>query len=122
VPYLTRNGGMSWTSTTPLVLPELAQVGSIPTFSFADRLDGWVSNGSDLYHTADSGRHWVQLHPHGLHNLIAQLDFVDRNRGFAQVRFILGRSPAYLRHTTDGGRSWRSVSTYSASLPLHRCT
>jgi photosystem II stability/assembly factor-like uncharacterized protein len=120
--YLTHNGGMTWTSTTPLVLPELAQVGSVPTFSFSDRLHGWVSNGSDLYHTADGGRHWIRLQPHGLHNLIAQLDFADRNRGIAQVRFILGRSPAYLLHTSDGGRTWRVVSTYSASLPLHRCT
>lgn len=119
--YLTHDGGMSWRSTTPLVLPEPAQRAPIPTFSFAGRLHGWVSSGWDLYRTSDGGRHWAHMHPHGSFNSITQLDFIDSHQGFAVEQFINGSFPTYLLATTDGGQSWRAVSSYSASLPLHLC-
>jgi len=119
--YLTHNGGLSWTSTTPLALTELAQRAPAPIFSFADSTHGWVTDGQDLYRTDDSGHHWVRLHPHGPFQAVAQLDAVSPSVGFAVIQFINGASPTYLLETVDAGGTWRTVRTYSLSLPLRNC-
>ncbi|MDQ2745067.1 MAG: hypothetical protein M3Z66_22610 [Chloroflexota bacterium] len=118
--YLTHDGGLSWTSTAPLVLPEPAQRVPQPAFSFADRSHGWISSGWDLYRTTDAGSHWVKLHPKDPFHAVAQLDFVGPKVGFAVIQFINGYEPPYFFKTIDGGQTWRVVSTYSLSR-ARRC-
>lgn len=119
--YMTHNGGLTWSGTTPLALGSLAQRAPLPVFSFVDSARGWVTNGRDLYRTNDAGHHWARLHPQGPFAAAGQLDFVRSSVGFALAQLINGGSPPYLLDTVDGGRAWRRVRTYSLSRPLHNC-
>lgn len=119
--YVTHNGGMTWTNSTPLALATSAQRGPLPVFNFADSAHGWVTNGRALYRTSDGGYHWVQIHPRGPFAAVEQLDFVNPSAGFAVVQLSNGGNPPYLLETPNGGRAWQRVRTYRLSHPLHSC-
>ena len=92
---------------------------SVPSLSFADALHGWAltstSNGlvptSTVYATTDGGAHWRQ---------IATNVPVEGHLRFTSPTDGWGLSLTQLEHTTDGGRTWRTVPIAATPvLPDH---
>lgn len=90
---------------------------------------GWATSGNGVLRTTDGGREWSVVTPRGLTvKEFGPCDFVpgaDRYDGFGnEIMVARGRSRAWLGascgvgtssrimvfRTTDGGRSWRSVT------------
>lgn len=103
--YVTQDGGMIWTDTTPVPLT----LGSGFSTSFADFARGWVTDGAALYATGDGGRRWKMIRPNRPFAHVTHLDFVSPRFGWA----VRQTSP-YLLKTVDGGHTWVPV-TYAIS-------
>lgn len=103
--YVTRDGGATWTSTSPA--PTTPDAVSLP-----DPSHWWITAnenaGASLFSTSDGGRHWTMLTPGAHFAHVSVLSFVSGgNLGWA-----IGS--AGLLRTRDGGRTW----TVLASAPL----
>ena len=108
--YTTRDGGATWSSTTPL--PFKASAGS-PNWDFGDRNHGWVTWGDALRATGDGGRTWRTIGPNPGGQAVGQLDFVNARTGWS-----LGTSAGTpLRRTADGGHTWVRLSPYVTYPP-----
>jgi photosystem II stability/assembly factor-like uncharacterized protein len=99
--YVTHDGGITWKGTTPLAA-------STSTVDFIDMSHGWVSDGTLLYVTSDSGQHWTRLSPGGSFQGITQLDFVSSNIGWA-IGATASNALTLLK-TEDGGHTWAVIS------------
>lgn len=114
--YVTDDGGMTWTSTTPvstahsgIVLDRHGQ--SLRTYSFVDANRGWLADGDVLYATSDGGRQWMKIQPAPPFTDVKQLDFIS-----SQVGWALRQTSPFLLKTLDGGRTWAPVA-YTISRP-----
>jgi photosystem II stability/assembly factor-like uncharacterized protein len=92
------NGGKTWQSVS---VPDHA---SFRTLSAVGR-DIWVGGKSgSLYHSPDSGQHWVRVTPdmdgQKLSADITRVDFSDLQKG------IVSTSNGQMWATSDGGKSW----------------
>ena len=77
---------------------------------FTDSLYGWVAGDSGtIIHTSDGGKAWTFQDSKTI-NEIADVFFLDRNRGWASS-FNYTNSPygTVILKTTDGGAEWTSV-------------
>ncbi|HLW47727.1 MAG TPA: hypothetical protein VKW09_08165 [bacterium] len=104
--YVTRDGGATWTATTPV------DGHGAPVWSFVDLAHGWIAGAGVLYRTADGGRRWTALPLPADFADIHQLDFVSPQVGWA-VRgsvWTLKRTPGSLLKTVDGGHTWAPVA------------
>ncbi len=89
-------------------LPGAGAGAAVVSLSFADALHGWaltsVSSGlapsSTVYATTDGGGHWQR---------IATKVPVEGHLRFTSPTDGWGLSLTQLEHTTDGGRTWRTV-------------
>lgn len=130
------DGGVTWTSHS---FPDGCRAGMCTQYSlqplvyFLNPRQGWVlsqqrtRSAGDLFHTTDSGAHWVLVAPLDVKaqlnldlgtRLLYPISEVDRSLG-GQLVFqssstawlILGSaasaSPAYLFRSLDGGLTWR---------------
>lgn len=109
--YRTRDGGQSWQSTPPLI--------GLGVFDFISEKRGWLwsadSDGAGgLFRTDDSALSWKQVGSEGKlkelirpNKRIAELDFVDRQFGWALAEDNYGRSQ--LLQTSDGGKNWDAI-------------
>ena len=79
---------------------------------FFDQQTGWLTTwnsngeGTDLFSTADGGKHWTpdsDLSFHGKDKQANIVRFTSRERGFV---FFLEGAQNRLAYTTDGGRHW----------------
>lgn len=100
--YATHDGGETWQNTAPLPV-------GLNVFDFVDMQHGWASDGSVLYTTSDEGNHWIKLTPNESFKHISLLDFVSSTTGWAISS--APSMPSSLLKTTDGGRTWTTIST-----------
>lgn len=78
---------------------------------FTDSLYGWIAGDSGtIYHTTDGGNNWAKQDTHA-DNDVAEVFFLDRNRGWAST-FNFTEPPfgTILLETTNGGADWESRS------------
>ena len=80
---------------------------------FLDQNNGWIVGGDGLLiSTADGGAHWVQTPKFTTDNIV-QVHFTTASNGWLLCErnvFNRGNEPvSYLRHTTDGGRTWEKI-------------
>jgi photosystem II stability/assembly factor-like uncharacterized protein len=117
--YVTRDGGTSWTYTTPVTLTSYPGGCCLqPDYrssSFADVNHGWVTDGDPLYLTNDGGRQWTKIQPSLPFDRapLAQLAFISPQVGWA-IASARGTVSTFLLKTLDGGRTWSPV-TYTIS-------
>ncbi len=112
--YVTHDGGMTWTNTTPIALTGFptdggAGVGLPPDYlwwSFADVNHGWATFGDALYVTSDGGQRWTKIQPSLPEHPLAEIDFISPQVGWATGRAM---QKPFLLKTIDGGRTWASV-------------
>jgi photosystem II stability/assembly factor-like uncharacterized protein len=99
--------------------------------AFVDSRHGFIASGSDpkiragqiVYATDDGGEHWHvawrDREQYG-ESPIVQLDFVDREHGWALPGYVpLGSSLTYLGDaltTSDGGRHWRDTGQLASAI------
>jgi len=95
--YITKDGGNSWSSTTPLSSPTNDFIWSWP-----DALHGFAAENQTgiLYITVDGGKTWSKSTLGGV--ALSQLDFVSATTGWALANGNLFK-------TIDGGMSWVSI-------------
>ncbi|MCL6522148.1 MAG: hypothetical protein K6U79_07220 [Firmicutes bacterium] len=102
--YRTRNGGRTWTPSTPV---RFRAEGPSPAYSIIDGEHVVVTDGVDLYRTDDGGESWTTVHPEQSLAGVTELGFVDPSWGWAVVRGAQGTGGgAILWITLDGGRTW----------------
>jgi photosystem II stability/assembly factor-like uncharacterized protein len=114
--FATDDGGMTWTSTTPVSMARsgivLDYYGRSPrAYSFVDANHGWLADGDVLYATTDGGHHWMKISTTGPLTDVMQLDFISPLIGWA-VR----KTSPFLLKTLDGGHTWVPVA-FTISRP-----
>jgi photosystem II stability/assembly factor-like uncharacterized protein len=102
VMYVTRDGGASWSPTTPL--PASAGATSFDDVMYLlDPSNWWIvpdaNGGTTLFQTVDGGQRWASWTPGAPFAAVSALDFVSGAQGWA----IGG---AGLLRTSDGGHTW----------------
>jgi photosystem II stability/assembly factor-like uncharacterized protein len=106
VMYVTHDGGMTWSPTTPLQGSE-ATTSFLDVTSFLDPLDWWIvpnaNGGTSLFKTSDGGQHWASWTPGAPFAGVSMLSFGSDTLGLA-----IGS--AGLLRTTDGGHTWTIVA------------
>lgn len=115
---VTRDGGKSFQvlGDTEEGVPEATRkVSSARQVLFLSDRNGWAvgsdpNRGDFLLHTEDGGGTWKQMLP-------AEEPTVDFSFADAETGFGLGKlgDPNALLKTTDGGRSWREIFSFSGS-------
>jgi photosystem II stability/assembly factor-like uncharacterized protein len=95
--YATQDGGQSWKPGSVL---DSNGVVSIPTAR-----DLFVWDGGILQTSHDGGKTWIAITPNiNLSQIIAQLDFVDKDNGWATS--IDANMKSMLYKSNDGGKTW----------------
>jgi photosystem II stability/assembly factor-like uncharacterized protein len=116
--YVTHNGGRSWTGSDLLSTLE----GGALTTSVVDPWHAWVSDGRNLYRTANAGQHWTPIYPKvpsfarafWTNGRITDsspdttIDFVSATTGFAYDSQS-NKTRRCILTTTDGGNSWQPI-------------
>ncbi len=110
--FTTRDGGKTWTSTTPLPFKNTTMS---PTWDFGDANHGWAVWGKQLHMTADGGRHWRPIVPNRSFEHVTQLNFVNARVGWGYP-FATDNHSLLLR-TTNGGRTWTQLTAYANDQP-----
>ncbi len=95
--YTTRDGGTTWTVTTPVPVS-----GDLDCVSFTSCR---IWNGTTIAITEDGGQSWQQVKTNvNLQQSLVQIDFTSPQVGFALSITSDGQSTLYW--TSDGGRNW----------------
>jgi photosystem II stability/assembly factor-like uncharacterized protein len=109
VMYVTRDGGMTWSPTTPLQA-SAAPTSFLDVTSFLDPLDWWlvlnINGDTRMFETTDGGQHWVSWVPGPPFADISALSFGSNTLGLA-----IGS--AGLLQTTEGGLTWTILAAAS---------
>lgn len=107
----TTDGGAIW---------KQADVNCKRTFDriyFVDSLSGWALANDFVYSPNDGGasRQKINITVKNDHYKFVDVRFINKNEGWILASSIyyymgdFGRFPAYIQHTTDGGRSWNTI-------------
>jgi photosystem II stability/assembly factor-like uncharacterized protein len=98
--YITHDGGQSW---TPGSVVDSGGLISTPTAQ-----DFFIWDGGTLHASHDGGQTWIAITPNiNLSQIIAQLDFVDKDNGWATS--MDSNMKVTLYKTNDGGQTWVAV-------------
>lgn len=102
VVYRTRDGGETWSGTTPLRTAGVRP----PVVAFADADHGWATDGVRLYATADGGQQWTAITTDVPLTDARQLEFVTGRVGWLLAWDGRDESRSEVWRTADGGRTW----------------
>jgi photosystem II stability/assembly factor-like uncharacterized protein len=104
--YVTRDGGTTWSPTTPLQA-SAATTSFMDATSMLDPSDWWIvpsaNGGASLFETSDGGQRWASWTPGLPFAGVSALSFGSDTLGLA-----IG-STGLLR-TTDGGHTWTTLA------------
>lgn len=107
--YVTHDGGLTWTPTTPVQSAD----DSVPVYDFIDSKHGWIVPGIGLFATNDEGETWTSVNKLTNADLfwkdVEQIDFVSKTSGWVVRQF--GDSTQLMR-TIDGGKNWVILHTW----------
>jgi photosystem II stability/assembly factor-like uncharacterized protein len=92
--YGSRDGGLTWSPTSPVR-------GDV--YSVVNASDIFVSDGTMIYRTSDGGANWAAVQPNRSFEGVSALDFINALDGWAILNGEILR-------TTDGGASWTDLS------------
>ena len=117
----TTDGGASWARLKIDVVPPPSDdedddygTSGYVQVDFASALRGWASTGSGLSTTADGGKTWMPLFDTLSRDMVvAQIDFVDPTHGWV-LAYSEDDGSSRIIATSNGGFSWRTVSTGDA--------
>lgn len=104
--YRTRDGGETWTGTTPLLTAGVRP----PVIAFTDADHGWAIDGVRLYATSDGGQQWNALTTDIPLTDARQLEFATDQVGWLLTWDGRDQSRSELWRTADGGRTWALTS------------
>ncbi|MDR3602918.1 MAG: hypothetical protein P4L49_20980 [Desulfosporosinus sp.] len=105
--YLTQNDGKSWQATTPVRSSQEPFRGF--QTNIVDARHAFVSDGYELFYSADGMRSFTSVKPNIDFTNLSQLDFISEQIGWG---IIDGR----LWKTTDGGYVWTQMVNQSLNL------
>jgi photosystem II stability/assembly factor-like uncharacterized protein len=109
--YVTHDGGVTWSSTTPL---SYTITTTSFTWAFSDTRHGWATAGRVLYRTTDGGYYWTTMTRDVRLEGVTELDFADPRTGWALGSVMQGQvSCAFPLQTVDGGATWTHVHPYA---------
>jgi len=127
--YATNDAGQIWeqrfTHTPGGEEPSLPAGGIKSGFAFLDPLNGWITGSEPvndfvyLYRTTDGGTIWAHqpcdiadADPDAMYNSFPPI-FVSTTEGFLPLQtFLINGTPqTIVCKTTDGGKTWQSVSS-----------
>ncbi len=98
--FTTRDGGATWSATTPV-----AGGGS---YDFVSPQEGWAWDGKTLHSTRDGGQTWTAQETNvDLSQMLTRLDFVNSAAGWALAMDADGQTCLY--KTVNGGLTWASL-------------
>ncbi len=97
--YKTTDGGASWQQQSL----EDGSESTVGDLFFLDAQRGWAASNNQIYYTEDGGASWMAGAPE---TGTRELFFLDALNGWSAGGF----SEPNLARTTDGGRTWESVS------------
>lgn len=100
--YRTEDGGLSWTSTTPVQTAQESQEYWGFHWSIIDATHALVSDDYNLYFTSDSSHSFVCITPNISLEKLQQLDFTSEKLGWAIIDGGLWK-------TIDGGHTWVQI-------------
>lgn len=121
--FVTHDGGQSWQSQPFVainyneVARRMAPPGSgsfaialgTPSPSFTDMQFGWVGYPQlEEFTTRDGGKHWQRLDLSMLPKGVGQLEFANKDVGWALIGSTALTSQLY--RTTDGGKTWTPLA------------
>jgi len=104
--YLTQDGGKSWQATTPVRSSQEPFRGF--QTSIVDAGHAFVSDGYELFYSADGMRTFTSVKPNIDLTNLSQLDFVSEQIGWGIIDGCLWK-------TTDGGHGWTQMANQSLS-------
>lgn len=120
--FITHDGGASWQSqpffalqnySDQVVDPHLGVSVTVPLPSFTSLTTGWLGN-TYVYRTTDSGRSWQHFdHQLPIRYSDPGLQFITDRVAFALAYTgepLNFQAPSELYRTTDGGKSWTTLS------------
>ena len=111
--YQTSDGGRTWSEQYS---PELPM--TFTAVDFVDANTGWVTGfatestvqGGAMFHTVDGGKTWSrQITSAFCAGVLWDIQFVDRNRGYAVGADYISAWGAPVCRTTDGGATWTPI-------------
>ena len=107
--YVTHDGGKTWQASTPK-----SSATSASNIFVADMQHAWFSIENTFYSTSDGGQSWAEVGQTPAE--IGEMSFVDASNGWA-IGLPSNKLPLLL-HTTDGGRTWRSIAYSLPTEPV----
>lgn len=109
----TADGGLTWTAITPTVAASGTEAGWNNGFDFVGDIGWFGTNNSKIFKTTDRGATW-QSYPLPSKNSIG-VTFRDASTGVIRFSSQNGQGSDTLALTTDGGVTWKLISTIDAA-------
>lgn len=97
----TRNGGVTWDSTSFEFSPLFFSI------QFVNQSKGFAASAyGEIWRTENGGDNWVRTTPMNGGMLIYDIDFIDQNTGIAVGRTGVTLDSALIMRTNNGGDNW----------------
>jgi photosystem II stability/assembly factor-like uncharacterized protein len=108
VVYVTRDGGATWSPTTPVQAPaDVTSMLDLSTWGIVPDANGRTR----LFETSDGGQHWASWTPGAPFVDVSLLNFVSGGLGWA-----IGA--AGVLHTVDYGHTWTVLAPAPSAASL----
>lgn len=116
--YATTDGGKNWTPVRPRSGRQITGVCAIDVLRVGDRVaairaGGRVGGPAGMLESFDGGRTFTGRDMSSFTGMILDIRFIDEQVGFIAGASEAAEDKAHARilKTTDGGKTWRTVST-----------